>query len=540
MKKVTIWLHLAVLNVMLILMLCDTSLSGTLAQKKLAPQRADMIIIDEMAVFGKLDKPPVVFLHDVHTDALAEQNQSKERLVCATCHITDGGKLTPKFKRTENLNKKTVMNIYHDECISCHGEMKKDNKKTGPIDCGECHTLKSAYRPSRADVGFDNSLHYRHSKAAQEKCETCHHAYDEEKKELYYAKGEEGTCRYCHEKQTVDNRVSMPIASHTACLGCHINIQTTPDISPPVTCDACHNPVEQKKIKVIESIPRMKRNQPDMVLLKADDKTIAENLKAGRTNQMNFVPFNHLAHETANNTCRVCHHDSLKACNTCHIPGGTALEPLDAEPGKKIISLEMAMHKINSDQSCIGCHNKAKKKPSCAGCHGFISNEKKMTDAQCMACHSVNLKMNTMPLERTKEAGIAKTALDSRKRVNQTFSDEDIPEMVTIKRLENLYEPVQFPHRKVVNAIVARVADNNLSGFFHTSEATLCQGCHHNSPASKKPPQCASCHEARWNDTQLSKPGILGAYHQQCMGCHKEMKVEKPMGCNECHKLKAK
>ena len=39
--------------------------------------------------------------------------------------------------------------------------------------------------------------------------------------------------------------------------------------------------------------------------------------------------------------------------------------------------------------------------------------------------------------------------------------------------------------------------------------------------------------KANWN-----KPGLMGAYHLQCMGCHKEMGMEKPVSCTDCHKEK--
>lgn len=540
MKKVMVLLYLAVFSAAFIFTTPALSLSDRPVRIQSGSPRADMIVIDGLTVFGKRDKPPVVFLHDAHTRALAEKNQSKERLVCSACHPTEDGKLFPKFMRTTDINKKVVMNLYHDECISCHGRMRNADEKTGPVECGDCHTRQPSYVPLRSPVGFDNSLHYRHSEAEENKCETCHHAYDEKKKTLYYAKGEEGTCRYCHEQQTVENRVSMPIASHMACLGCHINIDTSQGRRPPVTCTACHDPAEQANLKTIPEVPRIKRNQPDIVLLRADDKTKAGDFKSDRTGRMNLVPFNHLVHEKANSNCRVCHHNSLDACNTCHTPEGPARETLDAQPGNTAVSLDKAMHSAWSDRSCIGCHNNAKKKPSCAGCHGFISPVKTMTETQCITCHSVKPNTLDLKLDRTRAAAIARTALDSKKRIHSTYPESDIPEMVTINRLENLYEPVPFPHRKVVNAIVSQVADHPVSGFFHANEATICQGCHHNSPASKTPPPCASCHGARWDVNQLSKPGILGAYHQQCMGCHKAMAVEKPMGCTECHKLKAK
>ena len=80
---------------------------------------------------------------------------------------------------------------------------------------------------------------------------------------------------------------------------------------------------------------------------------------------------------------------------------------------------------------------------------------------------------------------------------------------------------------------IAKLAAN-----FHADPGTICQGCHHNSPIGKKPPQCASCHGQPFDERKLNSPGLLGAYHIQCMGCHAEMGIEKPVGCTECHKEK--
>ncbi|MEN6441028.1 MAG: cytochrome c3 family protein [Syntrophobacter sp.] len=45
------------------------------------PSRADMITIDTLAPFGKLELPPVAFPHDKHTEALLKENKD-----CKTCH----------------------------------------------------------------------------------------------------------------------------------------------------------------------------------------------------------------------------------------------------------------------------------------------------------------------------------------------------------------------------------------------------------------------------------------------------------------------
>jgi hypothetical protein len=81
----------------------------------LLPMRADVIKIDAITLFGKLERPPVEFLHEAHTEALAKKNKD-----CSACHPTEKELIMPKFKRLKDTGRKEVMDIYHTECISCH------------------------------------------------------------------------------------------------------------------------------------------------------------------------------------------------------------------------------------------------------------------------------------------------------------------------------------------------------------------------------------------------------------------------------------
>jgi nitrate/TMAO reductase-like tetraheme cytochrome c subunit len=143
-----------------------------------------------MKAFGKLERPPVTFLHQKHTEALAKENKD-----CTACHLFENNRPVPKFKRLKSNAKQEVMEIYHVNCIACHKETAERGPKSGPVVCGECHKdrpeLVSIWQP----IGMDRSLHYRHSKAQNEKCERCHHQYNEVTKKLYHAEGKEGTCR---------------------------------------------------------------------------------------------------------------------------------------------------------------------------------------------------------------------------------------------------------------------------------------------------------------------------------------------------------
>jgi hypothetical protein len=84
--------------------------------------------------------------------------------------------------------------------------------------------------------------------------------------------------------------------------------------------------------------------------------------------------------------------------------------------------------------------------------------------------------------------------------------------------------------------------DNSLAGYFHRDPGTICQGCHHQSPPSKQPPRCISCHGQIFQAKEKNRPELLAALHIQCMACHEDMKIKGPAAteCGECHKEKKK
>ncbi|MFA6011179.1 MAG: cytochrome c3 family protein [Desulfobacteraceae bacterium] len=507
-----------------IIALSGTGIYGLSKVLKVSSQpRADVIKIDNMIAFGKLEKAPVEFLHEAHTEALAKKNKD-----CAACHLTQNKRMFPKFKRIADTDRIEVMDIYHKGCISCHGEMKVAKEKAGPVECEGCHREKIQHLTSRQPIGFDKSLHFRHSEAQENKCELCHHEYDEKAKKLFYVKGKEGTCRYCHKEKTKDNLMSMGLSSHISCIDCHQKNISKSLTTGPVTCSGCHDPAVQQKIKKITPIPRMDRKQPDIVMLKNAPKGIGTDTE--NTNKMAFVPFDHKAHENYNDTCRVCHHESLKQCNECHALAGM-------KEGN-MVNLEKAMHQVDSTRSCQGCHEAKQNDKNCAGCHVFMGKERVKEDTSCLKCHSAPGVEKKKASNPDDEKTLVKTMLQSRNLVPGTYPENNIPEKVVIKKLSKEYEAVDFPHRKVVNTLVKNIKDNKLAGYFHSQKGSICKGCHHNSPVSTNPPHCGNCHGKPFDAKNPSKPGIIGAYHQQCMGCHKEMGIEKPAGCTECHKKK--
>jgi hypothetical protein len=154
------------------------------------------------------------------------------------------------------------------------------------------------------------------------------------------------------------------------------------------------------------------------------------------------------------------------------------------------------------------------------------------------------LKSEVAKMPPQQKAGLAETLLKGRNLHQGTYAQVDIPETVVIKELSDKYLAVEMPHRQHVTSLMKGMKDNQLAGYFHSDAGTVCQGCHHNSPLSKSPPSCVSCHaksvgQAVFDPRDANRPGLLAAYHGQCMSCHKAMAV-KPAAtaCLECHKEK--
>lgn len=117
------------------------------------------------------------------------------------------------------------------------------------------------------------------------------------------------------------------------------------------------------------------------------------------------------------------------------------------------------------------------------------------------------------------------------------------PDTVVLQELVKLYEPVPFDHRG------------------HAEMAEMwrgCETCHHRHPmpttrASTQPvvlhngathpaqadadkiPACKSCHEVSDADQgDIRMPNLKGAYHRQCLNCHREWMAGS--ACVICHK----
>ncbi len=93
-----------------------------------------------------------------------------------------------------------------------------------------------------------------------------------------------------------------------------------------------------------------------------------------------------------------------------------------------------------------------------------------------------------------------------------------VPDSMLLDALAKDYEPVPFSHK--AHADMA-------------SMALGCATCHHHSEPGAPPPACITCHDPAVAGTDPRMPGLKGAYHQQCLNCHREWMDGS--ACTVCH-----
>lgn len=504
--------------------------------KEIKPE--NKIGIAHTEIFGELERPQVIFDHQKHVEALKKENQD-----CDSCHpVNEWKELIFDFpKKVKGKDEKSIMNAYHDECIGCHKKKDKEDKKIGPVICGDCHKKEYKLIDVKYPVmEFDFYYHDKHVKKLKEKigkddCGLCHHTYDIDEEDetlaLVYEEGTEESCYYCHDLNTkrgpklkaitsVSAKKGLDIrrASHLQCLNCHLEyekelkmkkVKSEDEKAGPVECAKCHTG-KYKTIAELEKVPRPDRGQKDVPLINI------ENAK------LKGVAFDHKYHQNNHKTCRGCHHETLNGCKECHTLTGSA--------DGKWINIANAYHDVLSEKSCMGCHSIKKAEKECAGCHALLPIMDIQTKGPkkeiCNACHSGKKELfDVKPLSIS--------GLDT----------EKVKKEVTIKVLEREYEPSKFPHVKIIEKLVKISNDSKLGSYFHRELQTICEGCHHQSRAEAEveknsPPYCRNCHSVNFDRQNRNRPKLVAAYHNQCLGCHEYMQLEKGRKCKECHEGK--
>jgi class III cytochrome C family protein len=118
----------------------------------------------------------------------------------------------------------------------------------------------------------------------------------------------------------------------------------------------------------------------------------------------------------------------------------------------------------------------------------------------------------------------------------------NMPDSIALDSLVQLYDKVKFDHARHINLI------KDCAECHHHTTGTLvenpnCIRCHKNSSETTVV-ACKGCHLAQPFSAETvseknnklyhqDKPGLKGAYHQNCMGCH--TKMGGPTGCLDCH-----
>jgi cell division protein FtsW (lipid II flippase) len=88
------------------------------------------------------------------------------------------------------------------------------------------------------------------------------------------------------------------------------------------------------------------------------------------------------------------------------------------------------------------------------------------------------------------------------------------PEMISLASLSQSFQPVHFPHGA------------------HAQRNASCANCHHHPTDRSETPACRECHGEPFQDQ--ARPGLKGAYHRQCIGCH-QTGGSGPLHCDGCH-----
>jgi predicted CXXCH cytochrome family protein len=470
--------------------------------------RSDLIVIDAMSQFGSLDRPAVVYPHDAHTVTLQLVGDS-----CSRCHLTtEQGEMSLLFNRLADNSHDQVMEAYHAGCIDCHVSTVDEGRAAGPVTCGECHTRSPKYVSSRVPMQMDKSLHYIHIAATDNECGRCHHQFDSTEQKLVYVKGQESSCRDCHRQVEQEGVISFGVASHRQCLSCHAEMN-----QGRLQCMGCHSAAQQLTMKTVDDPPRLQRGQPDFILL-------AANPKERHQSKLRTVPFSHVGHEGFTDNCRVCHHESLRACSDCHL--------LEGNMYAGGVTLQQAMHDLVSEHSCVGCHNQQKEVGECLSCHGLME-QGRLVESTCVTCHAGPLPENLEQARSRYRSLDQFRPTEAQRRLS--FVGADIPDTVRIGSLQKEYQPAWMPHKEIVDTLLAVIDNNRIATYFHGSRDVMCQGCHHHSPVGQRPPLCESCHGTPFDPHNLTRPGLYGAFHRQCIGCHEQMDIGTATDCVRCH-----
>lgn len=129
---------------------------------------------------------------------------------------------------------------------------------------------------------------------------------------------------------------------------------------------------------------------------------------------------------------------------------------------------------------------------------------------ECLNCH-------TCEVPTLKEPCLKPCPSLSMTHITTAHKLSEAPDTIMLSQLAEQYRPVRFNHK------------------FHAEMAEMgkdCATCHHYSPPGHIPP-CRECHGGEGNPANLRQPSLKGAYHRQCLSCHREWSHDTK--CVLCH-----
>ncbi|MCX7797618.1 MAG: hypothetical protein N2249_03235 [Melioribacter sp.] len=144
-----------------------------------------------------------------------------------------------------------------------------------------------------------------------------------------------------------------------------------------------------------------------------------------------------------------------------------------------------------------------------------ISKSHSYQQLNCSTCHSCQIPTKENPCLRA-------CPRESMIRIDQ--KPEEGPRILTINKIKetDIYEPVIFSH--LAHAEMAEISGG-------------CRTCHHYNPPGNVI-ACSECHGLQRKREDVSKPDLKGAFHRQCMNCHRAWSGNTD--CLVCHQLKGK
>jgi len=136
----------------------------------------------------------------------------------------------------------------------------------------------------------------------------------------------------------------------------------------------------------------------------------------------------------------------------------------------------------------------------------------KRPDVPCQTCHSCPKPTRTDP------------CLVNCPRVHMLPghpTGETGPDVLRMGDIASEYGPVVFAHK--LHAEMSEMSGG-------------CYGCHHYNSTSTGILSCRECHPKSRARADLSMPDLKGAYHRQCMDCHRQW--THATDCSGCHTMK--